>query len=33
MADNDETLKLTQGQGQKVKSQGNICILVKSLFW
>ena len=24
--DIDETLKLTQGQGHKVKGQGNICI-------
>ena len=28
--DIDETLKLTQGQGHKVKGQGHICIYVKS---
>ena len=26
MIDIDETLKLTQGQGHKVKDQGHICI-------
>ena len=31
--DIDETLKLTQGQGHKVKGQGHICIYVKILFW
>ena len=25
----DETVKLTQGQGHKVKGQGQICIYVK----
>ena len=32
MVDNDETLKLTQGQGHKVKDQGHICSYVKLLF-
>ena len=26
-------LKLTQGQGRKVKGQGHICNFVKNLFW
>ena len=30
--DIDETVKLTQGQGHKVKGQGQICIYVKFLF-
>ena len=30
--DIDETLKLTQGQGHKVKGQGHICIYVKFFF-
>ena len=30
--DIDETVKLTQGQGHKVKGQGHICIYVKFLF-
>ena len=30
--DIDETLKLTQGQGHKVKGQGHIGIYVKKLF-
>ena len=32
MVDIDKTLKLTQGQGQKVKDQGHICNYVKLLF-
>ena len=32
MIDIDETLKLTQGQGHKVKGQGQIGNNVKSLF-
>ena len=32
MVDIDETLKLTQGQGHKVKDQGHICSYVKLLF-
>ena len=32
MVDIDETLKLTQGQGQKVKDQGHICNYVNLLF-
>ena len=32
MIDIDETLKLTQGQGHKVKGQGQICDVVKHLF-
>ena len=32
MVDIDETLKLTQGQGHKVKDQGHICNYVKLLF-
>ena len=31
--DIDETVKLTQGQGHKVKGQGHICIHVNVLFW
>ena len=31
--DIDDTVKLTQGQGHKVKGQGHICIYVKFLFW
>ena len=31
MIDIDETLKLTQGQGHKVKRKGHICIYVKLL--
>ena len=30
--DIDETVKLTQGQGHKVKGQGHICIYVKFFF-
>jgi len=30
--DIDETIKLTQGKGHKVKGQGHICIYVKFLF-
>ena len=33
MIDINETLKLTQGQGHKVKGQGHICNFVKNLFW
>ena len=32
MVDIDERIKLTQGQGHKVKGQGNICSYVKLLF-
>ena len=32
MIDVDETLKLTQAQGHKVKGQGHTCIYVKILF-
>ena len=32
MIDNDETFKLTKGQGHKVKGQGYICNYVKLLF-
>ena len=28
-----EMLKLSQGQGHKVKAQGQICNFVKNLFW
>ena len=28
----DETVKLTEGQGHKVKGQGHICVYVKFLF-
>ena len=31
--DIDETLKLTQGQGHKVKGQGHIGIYVKKIVW
>ena len=31
MIDIDETLKLTQGKGHKVKGQGQICNNVKNL--
>ena len=31
--DIDETLKLTKGQGHKVKGQGQICIYVELLFF
>ena len=30
--DIDETVKLTQGQGHKVKGQGHTCIYVNFLF-
>ena len=30
--DIDKTLKLTQGQGHKIKSQGHIGIIVKQYF-
>ena len=30
--DNDGMFMLTEGQGQKVKGQGHICIYVKFLF-
>ena len=33
MIDVDETLKLTQGQGHKVKGQGHIGIYVKKIVW
>ena len=32
MVDIEETFKLTQGQGHKVKDQGHICNYVKLLF-
>ena len=32
MIDINEILKLTVGQGHKVKGQGQICSLVKTLF-
>ena len=28
IVDNDETFKLTQGQGHKVKGQGHICTIM-----
>ena len=31
--DIDGTLKLTQGQGHKVKGQGHIGVYVKTKFW
>ena len=33
MIDINEMLKLTLGQGHKVKGQGHICDFVKNLFW
>ena len=30
--DNNATLKVTQGQGHKVKGQGQICYYAKTLF-
>ena len=32
MIDNDETFKLTQGQGHKIKGQGHIRIYIRLLF-
>ena len=33
MIDINKILKLTLGQGHKVKGQGQICSFVKTLFW
>ena len=33
MTSSDKMLMLTQGQGHKVKGQGQICDFVKKLFW
>ena len=33
MIDINKILKLTLGQGHKVKGQGQICSFVKNLFW